>query len=209
MLSIQLTCPHCHAVKACFAGSGKLSPFREKENLFLELMQCAICHEGIVAKIKHGAVDNAQRLSRDQQPSEYSLVDHWPKRLEAEIPTHIPDNVKSYYLQGVDCSSRKSFDAAGAVFRKTLEAALRALPSSGSGTLAKRIGSLPEEVGVTISMKKWAEEIRLLGNDAVHEEAPFTEKEAAQLQLFTKLFLVYAFTLPGMLSDHKQTEAVT
>jgi hypothetical protein len=52
-------------------------------------------------------------------------------------------------------------------------------------------------------MKEWAHEIRLLGNDAAHEEDPFTPPEAESLQAFTQLFLTYAFTLPGMLAARK------
>ena len=50
-------------------------------------------------------------------------------------------------------------------------------------------------------MKKWAHEIRLGGNEALHEPEDFTREEAERLQTFTELFLTYAFSLPAMLRE--------
>ncbi|WP_343895983.1 DUF4145 domain-containing protein, partial [Craurococcus roseus] len=80
------------------------------------------------------------------------------------------------------------------------------LHSVGKGTLYKRIESLPQEIGITPAMKEWAHEIRELGNDAAHEDEPFTEAEAKALHSFTEMFLTYAFTLPGLLEERKAAE---
>jgi hypothetical protein len=103
----------------------------------------------------------------------------------------------------------RNFDAAGTMFRKSLDAALKRLDSTGKGSLQKRIDTLPAETGVTPAMKEWAHQIRHLGNDAAHEDDPFTEEEAKSLQAFTELFLTYAFTLPGMLAARKPPAPVT
>jgi hypothetical protein len=44
-------------------------------------------------------------------------------------------------------------------------------------------------------MKEWAHQIRLDANDATHDPEEFSKK----LQVFTEMFLTYAFTLPAML----------
>jgi len=116
----------------------------------------------------------------------------------------MPANIESFYSQGMDSLSRKNFDAAGTMFRKSLDTALKRLDPSGLGNLQQRIDKLPVAVGVTPAMKEWAHEIRELGNDAAHEEEPFTEIEATTLQAFTELFLTYTFTLPGMLTARKE-----
>ncbi len=89
------------------------------------------------------------------------------------------------------------------MFRKSLEASLKAIGSGGRASLEKRINDLPLETGVTPAMKEWAHQIRVLGNDAAHEEDPFTREDADALQAFTELFLTYAFTLPGMMAARK------
>jgi hypothetical protein len=127
------------------------------------------------------------------------LMEIWPKRQPAEAPQHLPPNVASYYLQGVDNLRCRNFDAAGTMFRKSLDAGLKKIDPAGRGSLEKRIDSLSDTTGVTPAMKSWAHQIRHLGNDAAHEDEPFTLEEAGALQSFTELFLTYAFTLPGML----------
>jgi hypothetical protein len=57
-------------------------------------------------------------------------------------------------------------------------------------------------------MREWAHQIRELGNDAAHDEDPFTEHEAQTLQAFTELFLTYSFTLPGMIAARKSPAPV-
>ncbi len=106
-------------------------------------------------------------------------------------------------MQGV-ANLSANFDAAGMMFRKCLEAALKHLDPNGTGTLAMRIDNLPAKVDVTPSMKEWAHQIRRLGNEAAHDDDPFTREESQTLKSFTELFLVYSFTLPGMLAAAKQ-----
>jgi len=103
----------------------------------------------------------------------------------------------------MDSLTRRNFDAAGAMFRKSLDTDLKRIHSEGRGKVQNRIDNLPEATGVTPAMKKWAHQIRDLGNNAAHEKAPFTEDEAKALQSFTELFLTYAFTLPGMVAARK------
>jgi Domain of unknown function (DUF4145) len=110
-------------------------------------------------------------------------------------------------LQGIDNLKRKNFDAAGTMFRKSLDVGLKIINPAGRGSLEKRIDSLPEDMGITPAMKDWAHEIRHLGSDAAHEDEPFAPEEAGALQSFMELFLTYAFTLPGMLAARRAAAA--
>jgi hypothetical protein len=66
-----------------------------------------------------------------------------------------------------------------------------------SGNYGRAIDSVLPEVGVTPAMMVWAHIIRDDGNDAAYE-GPNSEDEATGLEAYMKLFLTYAFTLPGM-----------
>lgn len=134
------------------------------------------------------------------------LMGLWPTAAAPNAPKHLPDNIRSFYLQGLNSLGRGSYDAAGTMFRKSLDVALKRIYPEGRGTLQKRINTLPPELGITPAMKEWAHEIRDLGNDAAHEEEPFTEAEAKALHVFAEMFLTYAFTLPGMLAERKSDE---
>ena len=206
MPQIPLDCPHCQTKNAGFQGNYYV-PIRPGEpTRVIMLLQCQICGNGIVAVFLNQA-NNGGDIARWVQGQagmnpNIKLLETFPKPVAFAAPQHTPDNAKSFYLQGMDNIAR-NFDAAGTMFRKSLDAALKKLDPSGKGTLEKRINCLPPETGVTPAMKEWAHEIRHLGNDAAHDEDPFTETEAKSLQSFTELFLTYAFTLPGMLLARK------
>jgi Domain of unknown function (DUF4145) len=165
------------------------------------LMQCQVCGDGIVAKFAGGV--NFTNWAAGQMPQGPPLQRYWPEKAQTTAPDYTPKNIESFYTQGMDNLARKNFDAAGTMFRKSLDTALRRLDPSGKGTLQQRIDNLPAALGITPAMKEWAHQIRELGNDAAHEEDPFTEDEAKALQAFSELFLTYTFTLPGMLAARK------
>jgi hypothetical protein len=166
-------------------------------------MQCGVCRECVVVKCDStGGFENwvSGRYGSAHAPS---ITAVFPELPPSKAPEYLPDNVKRFYLQGEDSLARSNYDAAGMMFRKALDAGLKKLHAEGSGSLQRRIDSLPAETGVTPAMKEWAHQIRHLGNDAAHEDEPFLEDEAKSLQSFTELFLTYAFTLPGMLKARK------
>lgn len=89
-------------------------------------------------------------------------------------------------------------DAAGAMFRKTLETALKEkFPDRGEMSLAKRIATAAEDGDLTPDLAAWADQIRIDGNDAAHDK--ITIGQAQDMQVFTELVLRYLFELPGML----------
>jgi hypothetical protein len=206
MAQISLDCPHCHTTKAAFTGNAPVQAPPGQHQTFIILLQCEVCGEGVIAKLQAPTADPniIGRWSQGQTPlGGIRLIRYWPSQIETKAPEHVPENVASVYLQGMDNRVRKNFDAAGTMFRKSLDTGLKRLDPCGKGTLQQRIDNLSAALGITPAMKEWAHQIRELGNDAAHEEDPFTENEAKALQAFSELFLTYTFTLPGMLAVRK------
>ncbi|HJS84278.1 MAG TPA: DUF4145 domain-containing protein [Acetobacteraceae bacterium] len=168
------------------------------------LLQCGYCQNGVVAKYRGHEIMNWVQTNGQATPPH--LVEVCPKAEPPSAPKYLPDNIRRFFLQGLDSLRRKGYDAAGTMFRKSLDVALKRIHPEGRGTLQRRIDTLPQEFGITSAMKEWAHEIRNLGNDAAHEEEPFTEAEAKALHAFTDMFLTYAFTLPGMLKERKMAD---
>ncbi|KVN55371.1 hypothetical protein WT13_23450 [Burkholderia anthina] len=56
-------------------------------------------------------------------------------------------------------------------------------------------------------MRNFAHRIRTLGNEASHETPVVEDDEIDDLAIFTKLFLMYQFTLPGMLPQPEAPQA--
>lgn len=114
-------------------------------------------------------------------------------------PPHTPPNVGRFFEQGMENLVGR-WDAAGTMFRKTLDTALTKKFPAIKGTLAQRIRKAADGGLLTPEMADWADEIRRLGNEAAHEEEPFTEEDARALHAFTGLVLRYLFTRPGMIA---------
>ncbi len=193
--SIPLTCPHSRTERALFTVGGFM-PMPTESNFSIVLLQCSICSEGVILK----TFGSVQSWMQSGSIGHVKMLRHYPISEKPAAPQHVPTNVARFYLQGEDNVARRHFDASGAMFRKALDTALKAIHPEGKGVLAKRIDNLPVETGVTHAMKQWAHEIRHLGNDAAHDEEPFSEAELASLMGFTRLFLTFAFTLPGMIA---------
>ena len=87
------------------------------------------------------------------------------------------------------------------MFRKTLDTSLKNKFPDLTGPLHQRIKEAEKQQKLTPELAARAHKIRLDGNDASHEETAFSEEGAQQLADFTKLVLLYLFTLPGMLTQ--------
>lgn len=128
----------------------------------------------------------------------------YPQKEKLEAPESISSAVEKPFLQGLDNAQRGNNDAAAAMFRKALEAATRELaPDMANKPLAKRIDLLADSGKLTADLKEWAHLIRLDGNQGVHDDEELTTAEIEQLKEFTRLFLVYTFTLPAQVQARK------
>jgi hypothetical protein len=131
------------------------------------------------------------------------IREQWPN-YDTSTPADVPLNIATFYEQGVRALKAGHWDAAGAMFRKTLDVSTKALdPEGRTATLYKRINALVHDGALTPAMGDWSHEIRLDGNDAVHSEDPETEEDASGLQRFVEAFLTYSFTLPAMVAANR------
>ena len=215
MPSFPHDCPHCGTKQA---GFHILSEFhsRLKKGIIYAFVICGIstCQKAATAVFQVNEREYAYSGSQGELandfsrfPSKFLLVDFYPKPETPEIPKHLPENVNMYYLEAVN-SVKSSPNAAGAMFRKTLDTGLKKIDPGAKGRLVDRIKSAAETGKITQDIADWADRIRLDGNDAAHEEDPFTPQEAEELHLFTRLVMMYLFSLPGMLEEWK-TETKT
>lgn len=87
-------------------------------------------------------------------------------------------------------------------YRRALQIGVRALQAQGKN-LIQEIDSLVTNGRLTKEMGAWAHEVRLVGNDGAHEEEQPTDAEIADIAHFTRLFMLYTFTLPAMLAARR------
>jgi hypothetical protein len=171
MIQVHFDCPYdgCLTERAAFTATTSF-PVKSNPTVCIVPLQCAVCGNGIIAKYQGSNI--SQWINAGDHKFAAQLVDTWPKRQTASVPHDVPVNTKNYFLQAKGSLQRGYWDAAGTMFRKSIDVSLRTLNSSGTGTIYERIESLPDEAGVTSAMKKWAHTIRRLGADAAHETTP-------------------------------------
>ena len=196
MSIFKADCPHCGTKSVAFEI---LQEIRIGSVRWDTLAQCGHCGRGVLATFRGSS----------EQPSQWTLGGDFrnstrlklsPSKLGTQAPKHTPENVAKFYSQGVD-NLPGNWDAAGSMFRKVLETALKNKFPDIDGDLYHRIEGAAKEGGLTKDLAEWAHQIRLDGKVAVHEEEPFSKEDAERLHTFTDLVLRYLFALPGMLAE--------
>jgi hypothetical protein len=124
------------------------------------LMRCAGCGRGGLAKIH----DNGM-------PSKGILESFYPISIdEAKIPSEVPQEIEKEYREAEFCASFGAWRAASALLRSTLEKTLK-VNGYKDGSLNNKIDEAAKDGIITESRRKKAhEDIRVLGNDVLHEE---------------------------------------
>jgi len=129
-------------------------------------------------------------------------------------PKHTPPEVEKPYLRGVALMNRTERtdsgdsldfnDMAGGAFRKALEmATLKLCVSKGEkdAELKQRIHKLAENRRIIGAMRDWADRIRVIGNEGMHQPDELTNSEVREVKEFTELFLTFAFTMPSVITS--------
>lgn len=144
------------------------------------LMRCGGCGRGGLAKIHDRGQVAGGRLESFYPTS----IDHAP------LPQTVPPPIVSEYREAELCASFEAWRAASALLRSTLEKTLRA-NGYKDGSLAARIDEVASDGIITRARQRRAhEEVRVLGNDVLHEEwRPIEEREYAASHHYTQRIL--------------------
>lgn len=129
-----------------------------------------------------------------------------PKSVPLQAPEYCPDSVASAFIQAEAAIKGRHWESAAAMDRRALEIATKEMaPEHGKLNLYQRIEKLAEAKKLTDSLKEWAHDLRIVGNDAVHEIDGVEEKEAIQAHELTRFILIYLYTLPAQV-EHARAE---
>lgn len=199
-------CPHCLSKAASFTFVHQWYD-RSGQHVAYGTAVCGVCNNGIIVKIRRKAnqvIPNLPGSNLNFPTDDLQLVETWPSS-DIEKPSDVPPNIDHYYSQGIINLKGRQWDAAGAMFRKSLDVSTKFLdPQSKNLTLFQRIEKLVSNGLLTSAIGDWSHEIRIDGNGSVHDEEPETEEDAQAIQKFTEAFLRYAFTLPSMVAQNRQ-----
>ena len=206
MVAFAHDCPHCGARHASFDILNEYRPPALAEQIHA-FARCGVCGQAVTVvflplgnKVDQRAFTLNPHLHG--HPRDVKEIAFYPPPATPEAPDHLPDNVQAYFLEAID-NVKTGPNAAGAMFRKSVDVALKHVAPELKGNLVKRIDKAADARKLTPELAEWAHHVRLEGNDAAHDEDPFTVEEAEALHQFTELVLMYLFTLPGMLRERR------
>lgn len=195
-MTVSGDCPHCGTRHVAFTIKGEMLISNQGESASYRdtLAECARCRRGILI-MERGYLSRNRFDSFDVKIA--------PSLPDTNAPPDTPENVARFFEQAME-NMPGNYDAAGAMFRKTLEAAMKEKFPQLVGSLNNRIKTAAKEGALTDDMAAWAKEANLFGNEAVHDADPFSKDYAEKMKDFTNLLLYYLFTLPSMLEQAKK-----
>jgi hypothetical protein len=145
-----------------------------------------------------------QNFGGDPTTAGWIIAHFWPDVPAPLIPEHVPPEVTRVYLQAErNFPIQGNEDAAGTMYRKALDIALKKIDPALSGTLGQKIKLLVSAGKLTTDLAEWSDHIRDLGNEAAHDELPLARKDLEDLRGFTEMVLRYLFTLPNMIKKRR------
>lgn len=120
------------------------------------------------------------------------------------INSVIPENIKSALEECIKCYKANSFTATVIMCRRTIEGfALE--KDVKEKTLMKSIGKLKELGIINEQLEDWAQELRLVGNEAAHNiEIEFTPLDAQDALDFTIAILDFTYSFKDKFDRFKE-----
>ncbi len=191
--SVQASCQDCQGAVTTFEtsfGGRELGhtiinglhaySARNWNRIIYQLMRCAGCGKGAVAKI-HCNNHVYEGVVESLSP---------PSVVTQKIPSSVPEGIKNEFREAEMCASYGMRRAASALFRSCLE---KALKHNGyiKGTLEAKIDEAATDGVITEARRKRAhEDIRVLGNDILHDDwRDITSEELDQAHKYSQRVL--------------------
>lgn len=211
-LTLVHDCPHCYTEHAGFTLCGSKSIHSEtyanritgafvtyQKTRWVLLFTCNACNNPISVKTISDLKQHNDAMKQDgdiQKLAGFSEIEIFPKTQQVDAPQNLPEHIAEAFLEAEDSLRRGKFNSAVAMDRRALELMTKDKAPDQKGTLAKRIEWLESQHELTPALSQWANELRTMGNEAVHGVDGLTDAEAEATHELSRFILTYIYTLP-------------
>lgn len=115
----------------------------------------------------------------------------------------LPESARRTYASAQSCFETGNFEPCVVMCRKCLEAVCEFLGAQ-NGSLAERLRRLRDSGRIEARLYEWADELRLVGNDAAHElDIRISKQDAFDSLDFVEAILLYIFALDQRVRDFR------
>jgi hypothetical protein len=201
MGSLTRDCPH----DECRVRNGGFTSIAEGQNAFGRMFlmaTCNSCHGRILVELSPRAKGVPRAIDCHQIALEncYEEVAAWPQPPKLHPVDHLPGNVAAAYLEAEQNRADGRYPTAGMAYRRAIERALKHLAPDGKGMLNARIRQIEAAGALPHGLIELLDTVKLLGNDAAHEDEDPDAADVARAAEFTRLFFIYTFDLPAQVA---------
>jgi hypothetical protein len=191
-----------------------------REDFFCRCVGCSqiflVEHETATPELEKYLEEIAAR-TKGAEPKQRSSERRFPVEY-VDALAGLPAEVDAFYREATAALSHELPNAAGAVFRKTMEAAtlseavINQIPADQHARyrrakLYDRITTLKDTDVIPKALYAIADIVRTEGNAAVHDLETYTIDEATALKAFTDTFLQHVIVLPSMIASARSARA--
>jgi hypothetical protein len=206
MAIITHQCPHCMTEHIALRVRLGVDFGNWKASAHLDCPKCLMPSCAILLAASGSPLnpDSWARYEGDLSSHRWEITEFWPEVAGPLMPEDLPADVERIYL-----AAERNFptpgneEPAGAMYRKALDVGLKKIDPETKGVLATRIMKLATAGKLTPDIAEWSGHIRVLGNEASHDEEPPTREELTDLRNFTEMVMRYLFSLPAMVNARK------
>lgn len=197
-------CVRCGTMKVQMIARGFIQYSTSDYEVFLV---CQACTRGSIYKGQPGS--NPVEYPGLLDSSRYFAQEPTIVHISAPpLPSSVPQRIADLFAEAAICRRSNHYEAAGAIFRKTIDVATKHLfatdPRLGerkpANALRSRIKALGEMKILDEDVVDLADVAALDGNDAVHDVDPYTAEEAEALEDLTRDLLDRLFIRPAKLA---------
>lgn len=206
MASYTTICRQCGADCIALQLRGAYAIVENELALFCECPRCDLPSTFHIrsSDIAPNQIGSVISTNFDLSAIQHRVIACWPERKLLTIP-FVPEKVSKAYRQAEDNFPRiGNEDAAAVMFRRTLELALQEKFGRKVQNLKSEIDKLVKSGDLIPSIGEWAHEVRLIGNEAAHQEDGVDRESLTDLRNITEIILRNLFMLPGLIEERRK-----
>jgi hypothetical protein len=189
-------CPYCpehghtyfHPVQSAVDGNNRMA----------EIVKCEVCKGYALIVAKRPSSGSPWQLSA------FYPMGSAPDRVDASIPGPIASD----YLEGIRCRFVNAYRATVVMCRRALQASAIAMGANKDAKLNAQIKELFTKGKITETLRDFATEVRLVGNDGAHPDPDglenIGEKDADDILVFTAQYFTYVYVMPAKLKARRE-----
>jgi hypothetical protein len=214
-------CPRCGQSRTTFDVLADVPSVRsdlwDPREVFLRCRSCGGSSIGLLTK-KTSGIPEPTQIAGHFIDAYYRLAE-WVFKIPSRrtCPQHVPDDVQRIFNEAASCLAIQCWDAAGSMFRKTLDVTTRSKISTPDADISPkapnwktykdlrlRLDHLFQSGLLDRSLEDLSSCIHQDGNDAAHDEIGIGPEEAEDLADFTERVLEIVYTIPGQINENKR-----